>query len=179
MRPNFDTCGARFTASNLSFPEYTYNGSLPAIFNHPGRPKLITYEGCKHLCGPGIAYYPWTNSSQTITTWVLPIVGVLVQAPYESHAFIKTLFALFRWVGSPMATLAYTLWNIKVTGKCAMMVDMATKYSTEPERDSAFGRIRDSFYILSVMNQCTLSPQLHGADLSKLREPARTGELTC
>ena len=67
-----------------------------------------------------------------------------------------------------MATLAYTLWNIKVTGKCAMMVDMATKYSAEPEQDSAFGRIRDSLYILSVMNQCTLSPHLHGADLSKL-----------
>ena len=154
MRPNFDTCGALFTASNESFPEFTYNGSVPSLFSHTGRPKLITYEGCQHLCGSGIAYYHWTNSSQTITTWVLPIISVVVQAPYESNEFIKTLFALARWIGSPMATLAYTLWNIKVTGKCALMVDMATKYGIIPRQESAFGRIRDSFYILSVMNQC-------------------------
>ena len=53
-----------------------------------------------------------------------------------------------------MATLAYTLWNVKVTGKCAMMVDMAIEYNVLPGKDSAFARIRDSFYILSVMNQC-------------------------
>lgn len=157
MEPNFASCGAKFKASNSSFPEYTYNGSVPDIFNHAGRPKLITYEGCKDLCGSGVAYYSWSNSSQTITTWVLPIVGVLVQAPWESHALLRTLFAITRYLGSPMATLAYTLWNVKVTGKCALIVDMATQYGVTPNKESAFGRIRDSFYILSVMNQCEFS----------------------
>jgi len=161
MSPNFDTCGALFTASNSSFPEYTYNGSVPYLFAHGGRPKLITYRGCKDLCGSGVQYYPWANSAQTITTWVLPIVSVLVQAPFESNAFIKTVFALVRWVGSPMATLSYTLWNVRVTGKCALMVDMATKYDDTPPQDSAFGRIRDSLYILNVMNQCTSKMRLH------------------
>jgi len=161
MGPNFDTCGARFKASNSSYPDYIYNGSVPNLFANAQRPKLITYQGCKDLCGSGVQYYPWANSSQTIATWVLPIVSVLVQAPYESNAFIKTIFALARWVGSPMATLSYTLWNIHMTAKCAMMVDMATKYGDTPPQNSAFGRIRDSFYILSVMNQCTSGMRLY------------------
>ena len=152
MRPNFALCAALFNSSD--YPEYTYNGSVPSIYLRGARPKFITCEGCKRLCGSGIAYYQWADASQTITTWVLPVIGILVQAPYESHAFIKTLFALARWIGSPISTLAYTLWNMGVTGKCAMIVDMATEYSTLPEKDSAFGRARDSFFILSVMNQC-------------------------
>ena len=154
MRPYLDPCAKNFTASPFSYPQYTYNGSVPHVFNHAARPKLITYEGCCRLCGSGVAYYPWSNSSGTITTWVLPLVGVLVQAPYESNAFLKTFFALARWLGSPMASLAYTLWNIKVTRKCALILDMATEYGILPPQDSAFGRMRDSLYILSVMNQC-------------------------
>lgn len=159
MRPNFDTCGARF--KNSSFPHYIYNGSVPNLFTQAGRPKLITYRGCVDLCGSGVQYYPWANSSQSISAWVLPIVSVLVQAPYESNAFLQTTLALARWVGSPMAALSYTLWNVHVTAKCAMMVDMATKYGDTPPQDSAFGRIRDSFYILSVMNQCMSETRLH------------------
>jgi len=48
-----------------------------------------------------------------------------------------------------------------MTAKCAMMVDMATKYGDTPLQNSAFGRIRDSFYILSVMNQCTSEIRSH------------------
>lgn len=53
-----------------------------------------------------------------------------------------------------MASLSYVLWNIKVTSKCALMVDMATMYDEVPDQGSQFAQIRDSFYILSVMNQC-------------------------
>lgn len=82
-------------------------------------------------------------------------MGLMLQAPYESNAFWRTVWALTRWTGSPIATLSYTLWNIKVTGKCAMMIDMATKYGEFPDRDSQFAQMRDSLYILGVMNQCT------------------------
>ena len=35
-----------------------------------------------------------------------------------------------------------------------MMVDMATPYDQLPGEDSQFAQMRDSLYILSVMNQC-------------------------
>lgn len=35
-----------------------------------------------------------------------------------------------------------------------MMVDMATDYDDLPQGDSPFAQMRDSLYILSVMNQC-------------------------
>lgn len=92
-----------------------------------------------------------------MTTWVLPIIGILLQAPFVSNAFWETVFSLARWIGSPMASLAYILWNIKVTGKCAMIVDMAVPYrdgTTDPS--SNFGKIRDSFYLLMTMNQYTM-----------------------
>ena len=154
MRPNFTECGANFTSSNSSWPQYVYNGSVPGVFSHNERPKLITYEGCRVLCGTGSQYYPWKDAAATITTWVLPIIGLIVQAPFESNAFRRTVFALARWTGSPMATLSYTLWNIKITSRCAMMVDMATEYHSFPDEASSFAQIRDSFCILSVMNQC-------------------------
>ena len=124
------------------------------MFAHSRRPKLITFEGCQTLCGKGSEYYLWKDAAATITTWVLPIVGLIVQAPFESNAFRRTMFALARWTGSPMATLSYTLWNIKVSSKCAAMVDMATEFNIVPNQESQFAQIRDSFYILSVMNQC-------------------------
>ena len=154
MRPNFAECGTRFTSSNSTFTQYIYNGSVPGVFSHNERPKLITYEGCRSLCGSGSQYYAWKDAAATITTWVLPIIGLIVQAPFESNAFRRTVFALARWTGSPMATLSYTLWNIKINSRCAMMVDMACDYNSFPDETSQFAQIRDSFYILSVMNQC-------------------------
>jgi hypothetical protein len=72
------------------------------------------------ICGTAPDWYPWSTSSNTITTWVLPIIGTLLQAPFESNAFWRTFKASCRWLGSPMASLAYILWNIKVSGKCAL-----------------------------------------------------------
>ena len=57
-------------------------------------------------------------------------------------------------LSSPIASLAYVLWDIKVTGKGALMADMATKLDEFPEEDSDFAQMRDSLHILSVMNQC-------------------------
>lgn len=47
----------------------------------------------------------------------LPIAGLLVQAPHESNKAWQTILALSGWVGSPIATLSYILWKIKVTGE--------------------------------------------------------------
>lgn len=40
------------------------------------------------------------------------------------------------------------------------MVDMATPYDEYPDQDSQFAQMRDSLYILSVMNQCKYSLRL-------------------
>ena len=152
-RSNFTDCSERFK-NGLADPTYIYNGTVRGIFAHTSKPAFITVEGCRQFCGTGIDYYPWKDSSTTITTWVLPVIGLLLQAPYESNEFRRTVWALARWVGNPMASLAYTLWNIKVTGKCALMVDMATEYGDLPDQHSQYAQFRDSFFILSVMNQC-------------------------
>ena len=100
------------------------------------------------------------DAANTITTWVLPIIGLMVQAPYESNQAWHTILSIFRWAGSPIAALSYIFWNIKVTGKCALMVDMSTKYDEYPPEDSQFSYMRDSLYILCIMNQYTPNPSL-------------------
>lgn len=169
--PNFTNCSGEFNLAERdpsfdlrNLTQYIYNrsvhGPLSKIDGING--TIVTLDGCRKICGTGNDYYHWKDSSATITTWVLPVVGLLLQAPYESNDFWRTLRALARWLGNPVASLSYTLWNIKVTSKCALMVDMATNYEHIPElydegapgQLSQFAQIRDSMYILSVMNQC-------------------------
>jgi hypothetical protein len=46
------------------------------------------------------------------------------------------------------------------TAKAALMVDMAVKYDETPDRKTDFGSMRDSMYLLLVMNQYTLKPDV-------------------
>lgn len=70
IRPDFAACGAEFiNGSSSIYSKYVYNGSVHGILN-AARPVLITLEGCRQLCGTGIEYYSWQDSSATITTWV-------------------------------------------------------------------------------------------------------------
>lgn len=75
MRPNFETCGSEFVNQSAGvFSKFVYNGTVRGILDN-ARPVLITLEGCKELCGTGVDYYSWIDSSTTITTWILPIAG--------------------------------------------------------------------------------------------------------
>ncbi|MCJ1428298.1 hypothetical protein MMC29_006207 [Sticta canariensis] len=159
MAPNFAECRIKFLNTSSYDKSFIYDGPTRGIFaTNATRDNvtLITVAGCRRLCQTGNEYYAWKDSSATITTWVLPVIGLLLQAPFESNEFWRTFWALARWTGSPVASLSYILWNIKVTSKCALMVDMATMYDEVPDQDSQFAQIRDSFYILSVMNQYTI-----------------------
>lgn len=118
-QPNFVQCGKDFMGNATAQVLYGWKGDVIGI--SPNRTSQISTEGCRVLCGTDSDYYPWSTASSTITTWILPIVGILLQAPFESNAFSRTILAIARWVGSPMASLAYILWNIKVSAKCALM----------------------------------------------------------
>lgn len=144
MTPNFTACAAQFQNNLDLYANYTYTGPVQGISLGPEAP-LITLQGCYDICGTGSEYYPWSDASGTILTWVLPMLALLVVAPYGANSPPKDTFQyLFRLVGSPVATLAYIFWNIKVTGKCALMVDMATPYEQIPSLESEYSDMRDS-----------------------------------
>ncbi|PWW74731.1 hypothetical protein C7212DRAFT_358977 [Tuber magnatum] len=163
-KTSFEKCGAevKALAGNNSLPlEYIYTGSVKGPLGQArgsGDPVLlVTFAGCEKYCGATPEYYNWEKSSDTITTWVLPLVGLILQAPFESNHFLQTMFVVFRWVGSPIVSMMCIFWNMKVTRKCAIMVDMSVhkdKYSSPP---SLFADLRDSFYLLSVINQYELN----------------------
>ncbi|MCJ1271978.1 hypothetical protein MMC22_011884 [Lobaria immixta] len=174
-KPDFEKCFADFNKTQNE--NGTYDGNTSIIYqgltylhynSTPSEQRfIVSTEGCRTLCGSGNQYYHWSQIATTITTWVLPVIGTLLQAPYEANEFRKTMYALVRWIGSPIASLAYILWNIKVIGKCAILSDMSTSYSVNFAKlklEDADGSpdlrelldMRDALYILSVMNQYTV-----------------------
>jgi hypothetical protein len=157
-RLNLTECQIEFKNNVTLQEQYGWRGPLVGLSRNDE--TQISREGCLQLCGTGTQFYPWKDVSSTLTTWILPVVGTLLQAPFESNATKRTLLAIARWVGSPIASLSYVLWNIKVSAKAALMVDMAVKYDEFPHRKADFGSMRDSMYLLLVMNQYTLKPDV-------------------
>lgn len=71
MRPDFASCGSEFLNNSANkYSSLVYRGPVHDIYASAGRPTLITVQGCKDLCGPGVDYYSWKDASNTITTWV-------------------------------------------------------------------------------------------------------------
>jgi hypothetical protein len=122
---NFSQCGDLYTSTPSLIAKWNYTGPVRVIAADPN--TQITYAGCRALCGTGNDWYSWSLSSGFITTWVLPIIGILLQAPFQSNAFWRTIKAIMRWVGSPMSSLAYILWNIEISGKCALFGNCCTQ----------------------------------------------------
>jgi hypothetical protein len=158
MKFNFTECRIKYQ-NNATLQElWGWHGPLIGIDRNNA--TQISRPGCLAVCGKGTEYYTWKEVSSTLTTWILPVVGTLLQAPFESNATRRTFLAIARWVGSPIASLSYVLWNIKVSAKAALMVDMAVKYDETPDRKTDFGSMRDSMYLLLVMNQYTMKPDV-------------------
>lgn len=169
---NFTECEARFSANTPDGEslrrQWGWNGTIIGIvYNNMTQ---ISREGCVQVCGSEADIYAWRDISGVITTWVLPTIGILLQAPFESNAARRTLLAITRWVGSPIASLSYVLWNIKVSAKAALMVDMAVEYDETPKPTTDFGSMRDSMYLLLVMNQYTLKSTAMPKDFQKEAE---------
>ena len=187
-RPDFDKCFTDFTNTQREHRTYDKNKTiiyqgLTYLHHNPTpdqRRFIVSTEGCRILCGSGPQYYPWNQIATTITTWVLPIIGTLLQAPYEGNEFRNTLYALVRWIGSPIASLSYILWNIKVSGKCALLSDMSTFYNINLAKLRMEGEqqmedvldMRDALYILGVMNQYTVKSQVNPEEAETLLRKA-------
>lgn len=118
MGPNSTACGIRYMSDPCLISRYNYSGRVRLI--EANESTQITYRGCVALCGRGNEYYTWPVVSATLTTWILPILGTLLQAPFESNAFWRTVKACNRWIGSPVSSLAAILWDIGISGKCAL-----------------------------------------------------------
>jgi hypothetical protein len=117
---NLTECKKRLNASILTAEgkKYRYNNTLRGAVNITGANSTVYYteEGCENVCGGDYALYTWPKIAETITTWVLPAVGLMLQAPYESNVEIwSNLYLIVRWLGSPVASLTCTLWNISVS----------------------------------------------------------------
>ncbi len=85
-------------------------------------------------------------------------------APFELNQFGWTLLAVIRWVGSPITSLTATLWNIKLTGKCTLLLDQASSYGSVPPDGSPFSNLRNSMMILFIMNPYLLPPMIQSSD---------------
>lgn len=141
---NFTACSAQFLNNLDLYKNYTYTGPVAGI-SLGQAPPLLTLEGCYDLCGTGPEYYEWSKASSTILTWIMPMLALLVKAPFGAGSPPKRTFLnTLRWAGSPVASLAYIFWNIKVTGKCALMADMAAPYDEIPPAGTEYADIRDS-----------------------------------
>ncbi|KAH6629181.1 hypothetical protein C7974DRAFT_453768 [Boeremia exigua] len=155
---SFAACAQKYRDNATLQATWGWDKPLVGLDRNPT--TQISRAGCIAVCGPGTDYYPWAEVSGTITTWILPVVGTLLQAPFESNSAARTALAISRWVGSPIASLSYVLWNIKVSAKAALMVDMAVRYDEAPGLESDFGSMRDSMYLLLAMNQYTLKDEV-------------------
>lgn len=142
--PNFTQCGITFTSNLSLYSNYTWTGPAEGIWANGQAPPLITLAGCEALCGTGSEYYGWSASVTTVLTWVMPVLSMLTKAPFEKKQTVGTWWTICRWLGSPIVCLAYTLWNLKITSKCAKLVDMATPYDVVPLAESEFADMRDS-----------------------------------
>ena len=102
---NFARCEAYYDNNTQAQRLYNYTGHVYGGRIPDG--KYITAADCRLLCGNGVQIYRWRDIAATITTWVLPMLGMLLTAPFVSNAFRKTMQATCRWVGSPIVSLAH------------------------------------------------------------------------
>ncbi|KAF2220966.1 hypothetical protein BDZ85DRAFT_22322, partial [Elsinoe ampelina] len=172
MTVNFTSCYQTFQAGidadDPRISSYVYAAPVARA----GR-SFITYTGCQELCGSGPERYDFQLTSDQILTWILPIIAVISQAPFESNKAGRNVLVLFRWLGSPLMSLYHVLWSIRTLGLCALMTDMSvdidTPESTSDVQDTdtvdahrinllkdQFHDMRDSLFILGIMNQYTI-----------------------
>lgn len=87
-------------------------------------PLAVSYSDVVSVCGATSGLYQWPLISDTLTTWILPLFGLIVSLPFESNKRGHTILMIFRWIGSPFATLTYIFWNLRAIGRAATLADL-------------------------------------------------------
>ena len=125
-----------------------FNGPLVGFNKSPDRPVTITKQACIDYCGTAPDYNTVVAAFQVLTTWVLPVLGLMGQLPYESLSRKKwstNSEAFANWIGAPAAALTTTLWNIFTIGQC--------QRRPSSWADENPDIIKDALYVLSCINQ--------------------------
>ena len=91
-RLNITACAASFSNNETAISLYGWNG--PVIGIKPNKSTVISWQGCEEVCGTSPMYDSWDDIAATITTWIIPVVGVLLQVAFASNAFWSTVSAL-------------------------------------------------------------------------------------
>ena len=133
---------------NLDF-DPIYHGNLVGFdASVATRPLTLTQRGCEELCGSTAQLNGVMEAFQILTTWVLPVIALLSQLPYESSGARKSanVEALMNWVGAPGATLATAMHNILMIRRCSRSASEATDNRVSRYAD-------DAYYVLSAINQ--------------------------
>jgi hypothetical protein len=153
-------------SGNVSRYLYTRRPSwLPA--NHT-MPLLVSGQGCKAICGPGLIRHSWDDIAEPYLTWVFPVLGgLLLQMPFESGSgALASLRLLARWLGNPAIVLYFTINSIRCMGSLCELFDQLVgndRLSSNHLSDSAgqrdnnaYSNLRDALLILAVLNQYRL-----------------------
>lgn len=131
------------------FPDPIYHGSIRGFNTKAAtRPLTLTAAGCLDVCGSGAQLNNVIDAFSILTTWVLPVVALLTQLPYDSLSDKKrkNLEAFGNWIGAPAAALTTTIWNIHMIQKCRILTELPEEVHMQP-------LLRDSLYVLSCINQ--------------------------
>lgn len=150
----FTDCLAEFRTNLTSLEQYAFHGT---IWKPEPNGIYITKQGCKNICGTDPELHDWNDTSHAITTWVLPMLGLLLSAPFVSNEFRNTMRATFRWTGSSITSLKQVLCSLELNYKCCRWLDMSVNFQGYPAQDTKFGKLRDSLYLLSLLNQYTFA----------------------
>ena len=118
----------------------------------------VTWPQCVQICGNFVSFFGWNTVNAIATTWFFPLFTLLVQLRYESNEKKRNLRLCSRWCGTPICALASLLQRLKDDADSAIMAD---QLAGDNEGGAAFmlryRQHRDSFFLISVMNQYSLT----------------------
>jgi hypothetical protein len=134
MPLTFTNCLVEFQTSSTLFKQYAFHGT---VWEPQPDGLYITKQGCNDICGINPKLYDWNDSSQAITRWVLPMLGMLLSAPFVSNEFRNILRATLRWTGSPIMSLKRVFCSLELKSNCCRWLDMS---KTTQHRTAGSGR---------------------------------------
>jgi hypothetical protein len=149
---NLDLLDAQFVARIQSnYSGWFFDGWPRGLIRSPDiqKPLMLTSNGCHAICGNTPEFNTADDAFQILTTWVLPMIALFSNLPFESLSKRKmrsTFEALVNWIGSPQSAFTTTMFNIHQIHNCQRSI-------RDGEDSDVRQRYVDSFFVLSCVNQ--------------------------